>query len=144
MALKTGSRSSRRRWGSEKSRSMQSAGTGVVAAGEVAQELVVQARGLEHALQALVGGLVVAEDREHLAVLVAELELDDPVLQRLEAARGAEHVAELHVLARRQRGQHAPLLEQLALDLLDAREALLGRAEVVDGEAREHLRRARG
>ena len=44
----------------------------------------------------------------------------------------------LHVLARRQRRQHAPLLEELALDLLDAREALLGRAEVVDGEAREH------
>ena len=53
--------------------------------------------------------------------------------------RGAEHVAELHVLARRQRGQHAPLLEQLALDLLDAREALLGRAEIVGGQAREHL-----
>ena len=51
---------------------------------------------------------------------------------------GAEHVAELHVLARRQRGQHAPLLEQLALDLLDAREALLGGPEVVDGEVREH------
>ena len=44
----------------------------------------------------------------------------------------------------RQRRQHAPLLEQLALDLLDAREALLGRAEVVGGEEARAPRRARG
>ena len=80
-----------------------------------------------------------AEDREHLAVLVAELELDDPVLQRLEAGGGAEDVAELDVLGRRQRRQHAPLLEQLALDLLDAREPLLRGAEVVGGQARQDL-----
>ena len=79
----------------------------------------------------------VREDIEHLAVLVAELEFDDAVLQRLEARRVAEHAAELDVLARRQRRQHAPLLEQLALDLLHARQALLGGAEVVDRQARE-------
>ena len=79
-----------------------------------------------------------AEDLEHPAVLVAELELDDPVLQGLEARRVAEHVAELDVLARRERGEHAPLLEELALDLLHAREALLGRAEVVGGEGVQH------
>ena len=85
----------------------------------------------------MVGGEC-AKTVEHLAVLVAELELDDPVLQRLEAGRGAEHAAELDVLGRRERREHAPLLEQLALDLLDAREPLLGRAEVVDGERGEH------
>ena len=37
---------------------------------------------------------------------------------------GPEHVAELHVLGRRERLQHRPLLEQLALDLLHAREDL--------------------
>ena len=107
----------------------------VVAAGQVAQELVVQTRRLEHRAQPLLVIRRVAEDLEHLAVLVAELELDDPVLQRLEAGRVTEHAAELDVLARGQRGQDAPLLEELALDLLDAREALLRRAEVVGGQA---------
>ena len=50
----------------------------------------------------------------------------------------AEHVAELHVLGRRERREHAPLLEQLALDLLDPRQALLRRAEIVDRQRREH------
>src|SRR5262249_34871302 len=58
--------------------------------------------------------------------------------QRLKARRVAKHAAELDVLAGRERGEHAPLLEQLALDLLDAGEALLARAEVVVCEVREH------
>ena len=33
-------------------------------------------------------------DRQHLGILVAEHELDQPVLVRLEAGRGAEHAAE--------------------------------------------------
>ncbi len=56
-------------------------------------------------------------NREHRATLVAEDELEQPVLRRLEAGRPAEHVAEFHVLAGRQRIEHLPLVVQLALHL---------------------------
>ncbi len=46
-------------------------------------------------------------------------------------------MAEFHVLARRQRLQHRPLLEQLALDLLDAREDLQARPEFVALQVRD-------
>ena len=50
---------------------------------------------------------------------------------RLQPRCRAEYVAELRVLRRRQRLQHAPLLEQLALDLLHAREDLEAGREIV-------------
>ena len=59
------------------------------------------------------------------------------VLQRLEARRRAEHVAEFQVVAGRQRLQHRPLLGQLLLDLLDAREDLLARVELVALQVRD-------
>jgi hypothetical protein len=43
-------------------------------------------------------------------------------------------VPEFEVLARRQRLQHRPLLEQLALDLLHARQDLETRVEIVGGQ----------
>ena len=64
-------------------------------------------------------------------VLVAERELDGAVLRRLEAARVAQHAAELRVLGGRQRRQHRPLLGQRALDVLDPRDALQRRGELV-------------
>ena len=89
----------------------------------------------------------------HVGVLVAEQELDGAVLVRLEPEAGAEHVAEPIVLRRRQRLEHRPLLEELALDLLHAarilkqgepRSALHVRdrgAELVDHELHPQLRR---
>jgi hypothetical protein len=96
----------------------------VAAAREEAQEGVVEARRLEIGAQGVVQHRVVREHREHLGVHVAQQELDGAVLQRLEARRLAQHVAELHVLDGRQRLEHRPLLEHLALDRLDPGEAL--------------------
>src|SRR5580765_3918132 len=58
---------------------------GVTGARKIAQEFVVQARRLEHLAQDLLLALVVTEHLEHVGVLVAEQELDQPVLKRLEA-----------------------------------------------------------
>ena len=100
----------------------------VAGAGQIAQELVVDARRLERGRQQLLRRRVVVEDRQHPAVLVAEHELDRPVLVRLEARRRAEEAAELGVLRRGQRGQHRPLLGEAALDVLDPGQALERRA----------------
>ena len=77
------------------------------------------------------GGGVGGEHAEHPGVLVAERELDGPVLRGLEAARVAQHAAELHVLGRRERREHRPLLGERALDVLDARDALQRGCELV-------------
>ena len=109
----------------------------MVVAGEVAQELVVEAGGGEVGAKLLTGPLVVAEDPEHPRVLVAEQELHGPVLQRLEARRVAQLAAELRVLDRGQRRQHRPLLEQLPLDVLDAGQPLQRRGHVVGADQRD-------
>ena len=82
-------------------------------------------------------GRVVREHGDHLGVLVAEQEFHEPVLQRLESGGRPQQVPELQVFARRQRFQHAPLLEQLALHLLDPREDLLHGAELVALQVRD-------
>jgi len=71
------------------------------------------------------------EHANHVGVLFAGQEFDQAVLQRLEARSRAKQVAEFQVFARRERFQHAPLLEQLALHHLHAREDLLHRPELV-------------
>ena len=63
---------------------------------------------------------VMAEARQQRAVLVAELELEQSVLRRLEPRRGAERVAERGVLRRRERREHGPLVDELMLNLLHA------------------------
>src|SRR5579862_2220729 len=90
------------------------------AAREQAQEFVIQARRLQQALQQVVHGPVVAVHIQHARVLVAEHEFDGAELVRLQAGGGAEHVPEPQVLVWRERFQHRPLLEQLALHLLDS------------------------
>ena len=80
--------------------------------------------------------LVVAEHLEHVGVLVSEKEFDQPVLKRLEARSWSEYVAELHVLTRRQSLEHGPLLEQLPLDLLHARENLQARTQIALAQMR--------
>ncbi len=74
---------------------------------------------------------------EQAAVLVAEHELDQSMLQRLEPARRPEHMAELAIFVGRQGGQHRPLRDQLRLDVLDAREDLEGRLQVVAAHVRD-------
>ncbi|CAM0120688.1 conserved hypothetical protein [Stenotrophomonas maltophilia] len=97
---------------------------GMAEPGQVLQELLVQARRLQHGAQLRLPGRVMLEHLQHLRVLVAQQELDVAVLQRLEARRWAQHVAEAHVLGRGQRFQHRPLLGQLAQHLLAARQHL--------------------
>lgn len=63
--------------------------------------------------------------------LAPEDELDDAILVRLNAAGWAEHMAELDILGGRERGEHAPLREQLGLDVLDAGEHFEGELEFV-------------
>src|SRR5688572_32042248 len=60
------------------------------------------------------------EARQYRAVLAAELELEQPVLRRLETRRRAERVAKRRVFRRRQRGEHRPLIDELVLHLLHA------------------------
>ena len=71
---------------------------------------------------------------EHRRVLVAEQELDRPVLRRLKPRRRAERRAKTLVLGRRQRFKHRPLLEQLFLDQLDPSEDLETGLERVDAD----------
>jgi len=74
---------------------------------------------------------VVAVHVEHARVLVAEQELDGAELERLQARGRPERVAEFGILRGRERLQHRPLFEQLALDLLHARQDLEAGAEPV-------------
>jgi hypothetical protein len=60
---------------------------------------------------------VVAVRLERVRVLVPEDELERAVLVALEAARLAERVAKLRVLAGGHRLEHRPLLEQHPLDV---------------------------
>ena len=91
---------------------------------EVAQEFVVERRRAEQRLELRVRRGIVAEHVEHRRLLVAEQELDRAILRRLESRRARQRRAERLVLGRRQRLQHRPLLEELPLDQLDAREDL--------------------
>ena len=76
---------------------------------------------------------------DHVAVLVAELELEQAVLQRLETRRPAERVPERRVFERRERRQHAPRAEQLFLQPRDARQHLERGVEIVAAHALEHV-----
>ncbi len=111
----------------------------MAAAREIAQEFIVEARLGQRFAKVRLRGRVVREHLEHVGVLVAEQEFELAVLQRLESGRRAQHRPEFHVLRRRQRLQHAPLLEQLALHLLDAREHLQRRVDVVRAQARDRF-----
>src|SRR3954470_11168839 len=94
------------------------------AAREVAQVLVVQARRFEELFE--VAGLLGIEAMQlhALGALVTEQELNGPELERLQPGRRSEHAAELGIFGRRERLEHRPLLEELALHLLYAREDL--------------------
>ena len=74
------------------------------------------------------------EDLQHPLVLVAEDELDGPVLVGLEAGRVAEHAPELRVLAGRQCREDRPLVGDGAEDVLDPGQRLAGAADVVGVE----------
>ena len=110
----------------------------------MAQELVVEGRRVQQRVELGVDRRVVAEHVEQRRLLVAEQELDRAVLRRLEARRRAERGPERLVLGRRQRLQHRPLLEQLLLDQLDAREDLEARVEPVRAHEARSPPSARG
>lgn len=93
-------------------------------AGHQSQELVVDAGRLETLFQLRVDVGPVREQRHHLLVLAAQQELHHAVLVALQSARGAQDMPELDVLAGGQRREHAPLVEELRLDVLDARQDL--------------------
>src|SRR6266542_980046 len=74
---------------------------------------------------------VIAEYVDRRRMLVAEQELERAVLCGLESRRLAERGAECLVFGRGQRLEHRPLLEQLLLDRLHAREDLEAKLELV-------------
>ena len=92
--------------------------------GEVTQELVVDAWLFEQLGEQFVRLGLRLENGEHPGVLIAEQELDRAVLVRLEPGGVAEEPAELCILGGREGREHRPLLGELALDVLDARDAL--------------------
>ena len=98
---------------------------------QVTQELVIQAGRLQYRAQLRLRSRIVREYLEHVGVLVAQQEFDLAILQRLETGRRPQHAAELQVLRRRQRLQHRPLLEQLALHLLHPRQDLQAGIDVI-------------
>ena len=101
---------------------------------EEREELVVDGGFLIEGRQQRVHLGVVIEHLEHLGVLVAEDELDRPVLPRLEARRALQVGPELRVLAGSEGGEHAPLLDQRVLDVLDAGQALQRGVELVGAQ----------
>jgi hypothetical protein len=111
----------------------------VPVAREEAKALVIKAWGAEGGLDGRVDFGGMREDREHSSVLVPEHELDEAVLVRLDPARGAQDVAELHILARRERGEDGPLREELVLDVFDASEHFERRFELVVRDQAEGL-----
>jgi len=86
-------------------------------------------------LQSLVRVRVALVYGEHLGVLVAEQELQQAVLQGLEARGASQRVAKRRVLERRHGRQHVPHRDQLRLGARDARQHLQRRIEVVASHA---------
>jgi hypothetical protein len=78
---------------------------------------------------------VVGVRAQHGGVLVAEQELDLPVLEALEAAARAQVGAQRAVLGRCHGGQHIPGVHQLLHDAADARQHLEGLGQAVGGHA---------
>ena len=73
-------------------------------------------------------------------VLVAEHELEQPVLPGLEARALSERIAKPHVVRGRHRAEHVPGLDQLRLHARDAREHLECRLEVIGADLRARRR----
>src|SRR4030095_15000450 len=98
---------------------------------KMAQEFVVERWRAERRVELGERRGIVAEDLERCRVLVAEQELDRAVLRRLESGRMTEVGPERLVLGGRERLQHGPLLEELFLDELHARQDLEARRELI-------------
>src|SRR4030095_9600841 len=103
----------------------------------MAQELVIQRRRMQQAFERRVRNIVVAKYIEHRRLLVAEQELDCTILRRLNPRRRSQRGAKRLVFRRRERLQHGPLLEQLLLDQLDAREDLEVGVETIGAHVRD-------
>src|SRR4029079_4761328 len=79
-----------------------------------------QARLLQRVLELAVILEVMAETREQRAFFVAELELEQAVLRRLESRRRAEARAKRRVFGRPDGREDGPLIDELMLNLLHA------------------------
>ena len=97
----------------------------------MAQELVVERRGAQQRGERVESRRIVAKDLECRGTLVAEQELDRPILRRLEARGLPEHGTERLVFGRRERLQDGPLLEELLLDHLHPGERFEARVELI-------------
>ncbi len=98
------------------------------------QRLVVQARRLQQRPEAWRRPRLVPVRQQHLGVLGAEPEFDQPVLVRLETGRRAERVAERQIVGRRHGRQHVPGVDQLLLDAGDAGQRFEGRRQMVGAD----------
>ena len=114
----------------------QFGGDRIAAPGQEEQELVVQAGRRQCLLQFGLDVRVVAEHRDHRGILVAEQELQQPVLRRLETRGLPEQVAELGVFAGGEGGQHRPLVGHLLLDVLDPGQPFQCRPQLVGRDQR--------
>ena len=108
-----------------------SSGNREVEAGQQREEGVVHGRRCEQIAEQGVRLGLVGEHGQQVGVLVAEDELDRPVLERLEARRAGQRPAEFGVLARGEGGQHRPLLDERPLDVLHPGQALQSVAQLV-------------
>lgn len=106
-------------------------GDGVGLSVEVAEELVIEAGGLEEFLESLRGFGPVSEDGDGLGVFVSEEEFDGPVLVGLESAGSSEDVSELGVFGGSEGFEDGPLFEEHALDVFDSGEDFEGGGKFV-------------
>ena len=102
--------------------------------GKIGEEFVVDAGGVQQLFQHRVRFGIGLENREHLAVFVAEHELHGAVLAGLETGGVAQEAAELRILRGGQGGQDGPLLRQCLLDVLDPGNSLERGAQVISPE----------
>jgi hypothetical protein len=107
----------------------------VAAARQEPQRLVVDGRRFQRRPQRRVRLRPVGVRLHHERVLGAHPELQQPVLEGLEAGGSAERLPEGQVVVRRHRGQDVPGLDELALDAADPRGGLEGRAQLVAAQA---------
>jgi hypothetical protein len=104
---------------------------GQAAPRQQADRLVVERRRVQRCLHPGKQVGAVRMRLQHLGVLVAEAELDHPVLPALVAAARGERGAHRRVLGRRHRRQHVPGVNELLHDLAHPGEHLEGAVQLV-------------
>src|SRR5579883_761557 len=101
------------------------------AAREEADRFVIEARRMEEIFERAMGLGPMTIGSQHLALLVAEQELDRAILEGLKSRGVAERVAEIEILARRQGREHVPGLDELRHDAAHPRQHLEGGRQII-------------